>query len=97
MSIEVTPHGRRPVDQNDTLDALAAQPQGAEGSMFEVNAAVSAPVTRPGLYRIYATTDCRVRAGTGLANANGGARFPAGSVEVWWLESGMVIACAEVA
>lgn len=94
MSIEVTPHGKRPFDQADLTDVLQQQADGAEGDMFTVNdGEKSQPVKYKGLYRIYATSPSRVRAGTSLANATGGARLTADMVEVWWLEAGAVIAC----
>ncbi|CAM8655355.1 hypothetical protein [Sphingobium cupriresistens] len=95
MTIEVTPHGRRPQDRTSPVTAIGAQ----VGAMFAVaNGAVSAAATRPGLYRIVALDDCRVRAGAaGLVNAGGGARMYAGSVETWFLETGQVIACDALA
>lgn len=99
MSIEVTPHGKRPYDQADLADVLQQQADDADGAMFVVaDGQKSAPVKYKGLYRIYATSPSRVRAGAQtLANANGGARFSTDMVEVWWLEAGAVVACDAVA
>lgn len=95
MAIEVTYHGRRAFDQADLIDALPPQVDGPPGTMFAVaDGAVSAEVGHAGLYRVYAVSECRVRAGNGIANANGGMRLDAGAVDIWWLAAGTKIACA---
>lgn len=98
MSIEVTYHGKRPFDKADPANVLRAQPVGSEGDMFVVaDGQRSAAVRYSGLYRFYALSDSRVRVGeANMANAAGGARFDASSVEVWWLDAGTIIFCDAV-
>lgn len=89
MTIEVTPHGRRPKDGATTIDALDAQID----DMFVVaDNAESVPFDRPGLVRIVALTDGRVRIGPPGADANTGARMFVGSAEVYWVAAGEVVA-----
>lgn len=46
------------------------------------DAAVSAAIGTPGVYRIAAVTACRVRIGASVTNATGGEHWPAGHVEM---------------
>ncbi len=100
MAIEVTPHNGPPTDGGASVAVLRAQPPGAAGDMVTVgDGNVSAAVTRTGLYRIYALSSVRVRAGkttagAALANANGGFAMAANTAEVVWLQKGDVVACA---
>lgn len=100
MAIEMTPHNGPPVDGGASVAVLRAQPPGAAGDMVAVaDGSVSEPVVRSGLYRIFALSNVRVRAGrttsgAALANANGGFAMMANSVEVIWLQNGDVVACA---
>lgn len=86
MAIEYTFHGSSNNSRNsDDVDALTSQ-NGA--AVAVANGAAGAVLTLSGLYRIVATSACRVRAGVGQTNGSGGAIFAEGRVEVWRLRKG---------
>jgi hypothetical protein len=83
MAISITRHslGARDYTGEQLADAIAV-----------ADAAVSGALPG-GLYRIVATTASVIRIGGGLANANGGEVWPAGTIDHRQIPAGFVIAC----
>ena len=95
MAIEFTFHGPR----NESASSMAADalPAQSSNAVAVADGAFSSALAASGLYRIKATSACRVRAGFGVTNATAGAIFSAGETEVWRLKKNMVIAVDLVA
>jgi len=81
MSIELTPHAK------GSFDILHAQ----AADNVAVADAANTTIAASGLYRIVATSACRVRMGEGITSSVGGEWWPAGCIEVRALRNGMKI------
>ena len=95
MAIEATFHGFRPVDAGGY--GTTHLPKQEAAAIVVANDAVSAALTDGGVYRIAATSACRVVFGTDPADATGGEYWPQGRVETRTLAAGDKIAVDAIA
>lgn len=93
MAISYTFHGSRVARQDDgrTPDALLK----ATGGRVDVaDGAASSALSSSGWYRIAASTTSYVLISSTATNGTGGEHFPAGHVDVRWIDSGDKIGCS---
>lgn len=93
MAISFTYHGgyRAEDSSGHRADALR-KPLGIRTAVAD--AAASSTLTASGWYRIAASTSSYVLISSEATNGTGGEHFPAGSVEVRWIDAGEKIGCS---
>ncbi len=93
MAISYTHHGDKlaAASTGETGQALNE----ATGARVDVaNGAASSALTKDGWYRIAASTSSYVLVSSAATDGTGGEHFPAGHVEVRWINSGDKIGCS---
>lgn len=95
MAIEATFHGFRPVDAGGFATGYLPGQTGA--AIAVADGTVSAALAEGGVFRIAATSACRVVFGEDPANATGGEYWPQGRVETRTLAKGHKIAVDAIA